>query len=67
MAGLVYSFVSRGQTVLAEHSLLAGNFRTVGLQMLAAQQDITDERFTVTSSAYAFNFLRSGNYSERSG
>lgn len=63
MTGLLYSFVARDTTVLAEYSAIQGNFRTVAQECLLNAK-ISDERFTITSDAYTFNFLVSNGYSE---
>jgi hypothetical protein len=63
MAGLIYSFVAREGTVLAEHSALAGNFRAVAVECLQNSQ-ITDDKFTVTADAYTFNYLVHSGYSK---
>jgi vesicle-associated membrane protein 7 len=61
MTGLIYSFVARDQTVLAEYSALSGNFRNVGLECLT-NSHITDDKFTVTADAYTFNYLVHSGY-----
>lgn len=63
MSGLIYSFVARDGTVLAEYSALAGNFRAVAVECLQNSQ-ITDDKFTVTADAYTFNYLVHAGYSE---
>lgn len=63
MTGLIYSFVARERTVLAEYSALAGNFRTVAVECLQNSQ-ITDDKFTVTADAYTFNYLIHSGYSK---
>lgn len=63
MTGLIYSFVARDQTVLAEYSALSGNFRNVGLECLT-NSHITDDKFTVTADAYTFNYLVHSDYSK---
>jgi hypothetical protein len=60
---LIYAFVARGRTVLAEHSAIAGNFRTVAVECLQ-NSSITDDKFTVTADAYTFNYLVHSGYSE---
>lgn len=61
MSGLIYSFVAREGTVLAEYSALAGNFRAVAVECLQNSQ-ITDDKFTVTADAYTFNYLVHAGY-----
>lgn len=64
MSGLIYSFVARERTVLAEHTSGAlGNYRTVAIECLQ-NSHITDDKFTVTADAYTFNYLVQGGYSE---
>ncbi|GMH35652.1 hypothetical protein BSKO_03520 [Bryopsis sp. KO-2023] len=52
---LVYSFVARGTTVLAEHAAYTGNFKTVGLECLQKARS-SERRFTVTTDGHTFNF-----------
>jgi len=61
MTGLIYSFVARDLSVLAEYSALAGNFRAVAIECLQNSQ-ITDDKFTVTADAYTFNYLVHSGY-----
>eukprot|EP00879_Flechtneria_rotunda_P029339 GHRR01031710.1.p1 GENE.GHRR01031710.1~~GHRR01031710.1.p1 ORF type:complete len:140 (-),score=32.07 GHRR01031710.1:80-499(-) len=61
MPGLVYTFVARDSTVLAEYSALAGNFRIVALECLQNSQ-ITEDKFTVTADQYTFNYLVANGY-----
>lgn len=63
MTGLLYSFVARDTTVLAEYSAIQGNFRTVAQECLLNAK-ISEEKFTITSDAYTFNFMVSNGYSE---
>ena len=55
---LLYSFVARGTTVLAEHTdpTFEGNFRAVGLNFLE-RCPTTNSKFTFPSSGHTFNFL----------
>lgn len=56
---LVYAFVARAGTVLAEHAAYAGNFKTVALECL--QKARTQERrFSVTTDGHSFNFANEG-------
>eukprot|EP00877_Chromochloris_zofingiensis_P007987 jgi/Chrzof1/3441/Cz12g25160.t1 len=57
---LVYSFVARDTTVLAEYSAYAGNFHTVALECLENLQRL-EEKFTITCDTYTFNYLVDGN------
>lgn len=63
MPGLVYAFVSRGTTVLAEYAALAGNFRTVAIECLQNSQEGND-KFIVTADQYTFNYLVQQGFSE---
>lgn len=53
---LIYSFVARGTTVLAEYTPYSGNFNTVAIECL---QKITnpESRFTILCDKHTFNFL----------
>jgi vesicle-associated membrane protein 72 len=64
MPSLVYSFVSRGDTVLAEHAAFSGNFDTVALQCLQNVKN-PESKFTITCDGHTFNFLNDQGYSER--
>lgn len=63
MTGLLYSFVARDTTVLSEYSAIQGNFRTVAQECLLNAR-ISDDKFTITSDAYTFNFMVSNGYSK---
>eukprot|EP00882_Tetradesmus_deserticola_P005130 GHRQ01005403.1.p1 GENE.GHRQ01005403.1~~GHRQ01005403.1.p1 ORF type:complete len:271 (+),score=123.77 GHRQ01005403.1:462-1274(+) len=56
MPGLVYTFVARGTTVLAEYAAISGNFKTVGIECLQNAQ-MQEDKFVVTADQYTFNFL----------
>ncbi len=63
MPGLVYSFVARGTTVLADYTSYTGNFSTVAIQCL--EKCPTDNsKFTYTCDRHTFNYLVEGGYSE---
>lgn len=63
---LVYSFVARDTTVLAEYSAYAGNFHTVALECLENLQRL-EEKFTITCDTYTFNYLVDGNNFSKCG
>lgn len=52
---LVYAFVARGTTVLAEHAAYAGNFKSVALECLQKARS-HERRFSVTTDGHSFNF-----------
>lgn len=58
---LVYSFVSRGTTILAEYSACAGNFASVAVECLESVQN-PGPTFTVVADGHSFNFLLKGGY-----
>ncbi|KAK9867853.1 hypothetical protein WJX84_009201 [Apatococcus fuscideae] len=61
MPGLVYSFVARGTTVLADYTSYTGNFSTVAIQCL--EKCPTDNsKFTYTCDRHTFNYLVEGGY-----
>jgi vesicle-associated membrane protein 72 len=53
---LIYSFVARETTILAEYTPFSGNFNTVAIECL---QRITnpDAKFTIACDRHTFNFL----------
>jgi hypothetical protein len=53
---LIYSFVARGTTVLAEYTSYNGNFNTVALECLQNLKN-PESKFTVTADRHTFNFL----------
>jgi vesicle-associated membrane protein 72 len=63
MPGLVYTFVARGTTVLAEYAAISGNFKTVGIECLQNAQ-MQEDKFVVTADQYTFNYLVQQGYSE---
>ncbi|EFJ08162.1 hypothetical protein SELMODRAFT_235084 [Selaginella moellendorffii] len=56
MAGLIYSFVSRGNVVLAEFTAFSGNFSTIAVQCLQ-KLPANNNRFTYTCDRHTFNYL----------
>ncbi|KAK8961607.1 Vesicle-associated membrane protein 725 [Platanthera guangdongensis] len=59
---LIYSFVARGTTILAEYTEFKGNFTEIAsqcLQRLPASYD----KFTYSSDGHTFNFLVDNGYS----
>lgn len=61
---LIYAFVSRGTTVLADYTSYTGNFSTVAIQCL--EKCPTDNsKFTFTCDRHTFNYLVDGGFSER--
>jgi vesicle-associated membrane protein 72 len=63
MPGLVYTFVARGTTVLAEYAAISGNFKTVGIECLQNAQ-MQEDKFVVTADQYTFNYLVQQGYSK---
>lgn len=61
---LIYAFVSRGTTVLADYTSYTGNFSTVAIQCL--EKCPTDNsKFTFTCDRHTFNYLVDGGFSKR--
>ncbi|CAK0754213.1 hypothetical protein CVIRNUC_002280 [Coccomyxa viridis] len=60
---LIYAFVARTTTVLAEHtgSQFTGNFRSVAIQCLDRVPS-GNNKFTFTAKGHSFNFLIEGGY-----
>eukprot|EP01024_Parvocaulis_polyphysoides_P043263 TRINITY_DN3950_c3_g1_i3.p1 TRINITY_DN3950_c3_g1~~TRINITY_DN3950_c3_g1_i3.p1 ORF type:complete len:219 (-),score=24.85 TRINITY_DN3950_c3_g1_i3:343-999(-) len=58
---LVYSFVARGTTILAEHRAYPGNFAVVAAETLGKLSQ-NDSRFTYAAENYNLNFLIQGGY-----
>lgn len=58
---LIYSFVARGSTVLAEYTTYSGNFKTVALECL---QNVSnpEAKFTINCDRHTFNFLNDGDF-----
>jgi hypothetical protein len=53
---LIYSFVAKGSTVLAEHTAFTGNFSTVAVQCLQKLLP-NSTRSTYSCDGHTFNFL----------
>lgn len=53
---LIYSFVSRGTVVLAEHTSFSGNFSTIAVQCLQKLPS-NSNKFTYSCDGHTFNFL----------
>ena len=60
---LIYSFVARGTTVLADYTAYTGNFSTVAIQCLEKVPS-NNSRFTFTCDRHTFNYSVDGGYSE---
>lgn len=60
---LIYSFVARGTTVLADYTAYTGNFSTVAIQCLE-KCPTNNSRFTFTCDRHTFNYTIDGGYSE---
>ncbi|XP_068662067.1 vesicle-associated membrane protein 727-like [Aristolochia californica] len=54
--GLIYSFVARGNVVLAEHTSFSGNFSTIAVQCLQKLPSDSN-KFTYSCDGHTFNFL----------
>jgi len=59
---LIYSFVARGTTVLADYTAYTGNFSTVAIQCLE-KCPTNNSRFTFTCDRHTFNYTIDGGYS----
>eukprot|EP00877_Chromochloris_zofingiensis_P007988 jgi/Chrzof1/3442/Cz12g25170.t1 len=58
---LIYTFVARHTTVLAEYTSYHGNFNTVALECLQNMKSPA-EKFTITCDKHTFNFLRASDF-----
>uniref|UniRef100_A0A6M2EES2 Vesicle-associated membrane protein 727 n=1 Tax=Populus davidiana TaxID=266767 RepID=A0A6M2EES2_9ROSI len=54
--GLIYSFVAKGNVVLAEHTSYSGNFSTVAVQCLQKLPS-NSSKYTYSCDGHTFNFL----------
>ncbi|CAN6445465.1 unnamed protein product [Victoria cruziana] len=54
--GLIYSFVSKGAVVLAEHTSFTGNFSTIAIQCLQKLPS-NSNKFTYSCDGHTFNYL----------
>ncbi|ESN99929.1 hypothetical protein HELRODRAFT_185780 [Helobdella robusta] len=55
---MLFSVVSRGTTILAEHAMAAGNFYEILQHILPQIADSTEDRQTFSHSSYMFHSLR---------
>lgn len=58
---LIYSFVARGHSVLAEFTKYQGNFSTVAIECLQ-KAPLENNRFTYTCDGHTFNFLTENGF-----
>eukprot|EP00210_Caulerpa_lentillifera_P006138 g5865.t1 len=58
---LIYSFVARGMTVLAEYTTYSGNFKSVALECLQSVSN-PESKFTINCDRHTFNFLNDGDF-----
>jgi vesicle-associated membrane protein 7 len=58
---LIYSFVARGTTVLADYTSYTGNFSTVAVQCLE-KCPTNNTKFTFTCDKHTFNYLIDGGF-----
>ncbi|KAL3647331.1 hypothetical protein CASFOL_008299 [Castilleja foliolosa] len=54
--GLIYSFVAKGNVVLAEHTPYSGNFSTIAVQCLQ-KLNSNSSKYTYSCDGHTFNFL----------
>nr|DAD48509.1 TPA_asm: hypothetical protein HUJ06_018446 [Nelumbo nucifera] len=54
--GLIYSFVAKGNVVLAEHTSFTGNFSTIAIQCLQKLPS-NSSKYAYSCDGYIFNFL----------
>lgn len=54
--GLIYSFVAKGNVVLAEHTTYTGNFSTIAVQCLQKLPS-NSSKYTYSCDGHTFNFL----------
>lgn len=59
---LIYSFVARGNTVLADYTSFTGNFSVVAIQALEKGAQGPNAKFTYSCDGHTFNYLSSGGY-----
>ena len=60
---LIYAFVARDTTVLAEYTPYSGNFNTVAIECLQKLQN-PESKFTIACDRHTFNFLVHNGFSE---
>lgn len=59
---LIYAFVARGTTVLADYTSFTGNFATVAIQCLEKTPN-NNSKFTYTCDKHTFNYVVDGGFS----
>ena len=59
---LIYAFVARGTTVLADFTSFTGNFATVAIQCLE-KCPANNSKFTYTCDKHTFNYVVDGGFS----
>ncbi|KAK4797506.1 hypothetical protein SAY86_029832 [Trapa natans] len=59
--GLIYSFVSKGTVVLAEHTSYSGNFSTIAVQCLQRLPS-NNSKYTYSCDGHTFNFLSDSGF-----
>lgn len=59
---LIYAFVARGTTVLADFTSFTGNFATVAIQCLE-KCPANNSKFTYTCDRHTFNYVVDGGFS----
>jgi vesicle-associated membrane protein 72 len=59
---LIYSFVARGNIVLAEYTEFSGNFGTIAAQCLQKLPS-SSNRFTYNCDGHTFNYLVDNGFS----
>lgn len=62
---LIYAFVARGTTVLADYTSYSGNFATVAIQCLEKCPTDGGNKFTYTCDRHTFNYVVSAGFSKR--
>jgi vesicle-associated membrane protein 72 len=60
---LIYAFVARDHTVLAEYTPYSGNFNTVAIECLVKLQN-PESKFTIACDRHTFNFLLHNGFSK---
>lgn len=60
---LIYAFVARQTTVLADYTSFTGNFATIAIQCLE-KCPANDSRFTYTCDRHTFNYVVDNGFSE---
>lgn len=58
---LIYAFVARGTTVLADYTSFTGNFSTVAIQCLE-KCPANNSKFTYTCDKHTFNYVVDGGF-----